>query len=133
MKKSEYSSPTAHAKLVGKTFRQFCHSFKMLFITLYVPTILPVLVYMGYYCWCSDLVFHSIRFSSSLYAYKDRKTILYQQIFRIKTSHAFFCPVAAVEVAVAHGFGDVLLLHLGAGGKVGNGACHLEDAAVGTG
>ena len=43
------------------------------------------------------------------------------------------CPFAAAEVEVANGFCDVLLQHPVAGVKVGNGACHLEDTAVGTG
>ncbi len=42
-------------------------------------------------------------------------------------------PVAAVQIPVSDGFGDVHGLDLFAAGEVGNGAGHLEDAAVGTG
>ncbi len=42
-------------------------------------------------------------------------------------------PVAPVEVAIADGLGDVLALNLLAAGEVGDGAGHLEDAAVGAG
>ena len=44
-----------------------------------------------------------------------------------------FAPVSAVQVTIAHGLGDVVLLDLGCAFKVGYGAGHLEDAAVGAG
>ena len=40
---------------------------------------------------------------------------------------------AAVEVAVAYGFHDVVALDAGAVLEVGDGAGHLEDAVVGAG
>ena len=40
---------------------------------------------------------------------------------------------AAVEVAVADGFGEVFGLDVFAAVEVGYGASHLEDAVVGTG
>ena len=43
------------------------------------------------------------------------------------------CPAAAVEVAVADGFGEVFGLDVFAAVEVGYGASHLEDAVVGTG
>ena len=68
----------------------------------------------------------------------NSKGIIRRIIFCIYTNYLIIilsslCPFAAVEVAVANGFCDVLLLPPVAGVKVGNGACHLEDAAVGTG
>ena len=47
--------------------------------------------------------------------------------------HPTFCPVAAVEATVADGFGNVVALDFFAAFQVGNGACHLQDAAIGTG
>ena len=44
-----------------------------------------------------------------------------------------FCPVTAVEVAIADGLGDVVGLDALAAFEVGDGAGDLEDAAVGTG
>ena len=44
-----------------------------------------------------------------------------------------FCPVGAVEVAVADGFGQVGRPDVGAAVEVGNGAGHAEDAVVGAG
>ena len=41
--------------------------------------------------------------------------------------------VAAVEVAVANGFHDVVLLDTRSGLEVGDGAGNLEDAVIGTG
>ena len=41
--------------------------------------------------------------------------------------------VAAVEVAVADGFHDVVVADGGGGFEVGDGACDLEDAVVGAG
>ena len=43
------------------------------------------------------------------------------------------CPAAAVEVAVADGFGEVFGLDVFAAIEVGYGAGNLEDAVVGTG
>ena len=43
------------------------------------------------------------------------------------------CPAAAVEVAVADGFGEVFGLDVFAAVEVGYCACHLEDSVVGTG
>ena len=43
------------------------------------------------------------------------------------------CPIATVKVTVSDGFGNVHSLYFFAASEVGNGAGHLEDAAVGTG
>lgn len=47
--------------------------------------------------------------------------------------HPTFCPIAAVEATVADGFGNVVALDSFAPFQVGNGACHLQDAAISTG
>ena len=44
-----------------------------------------------------------------------------------------FAPVSAVQIAIAHRFGDVVLLDLRCAFQVGYGAGHLEDTAVGAG
>ena len=44
-----------------------------------------------------------------------------------------FGPVAAVEASVGHGFGYVVSADGVSLLEVGNGACHLDDASVGTG
>ena len=52
---------------------------------------------------------------------------------RICAYHLPQCPVGTVELAVADGLGDVVGEYLRGGGEVGNGAGHLQDAAVGAG
>lgn len=44
-----------------------------------------------------------------------------------------FCPVTTIQTAITDGFCDVMALNPVASLKVGNGTCHLEDAAIGTG
>ena len=44
MKKPKHSSPTTHTEFVSKTFCKLCHSFKMLFIALYMPAIILVFI-----------------------------------------------------------------------------------------
>ena len=48
-------------------------------------------------------------------------------------SNASLCPVASIQITIPDGFGDMDGLYLLRAGEVGNGAGHLEDAAVGTG
>ena len=43
------------------------------------------------------------------------------------------CPIATVKIAIADGFGNVHSLHFFAAREVGDGACNLQNAAVGTG
>ena len=42
------------------------------------------------------------------------------------------CPVVAVEVAVAYGFGKVFILYVMTFCEVGDGACHFQYSVVGT-
>lgn len=47
--------------------------------------------------------------------------------------HSPLRPVAAVELAIADGFGDMGALNVGGMVKVGDGARHFENAVVGSG
>ena len=64
---------------------------------------------------------------------ENRKSPPFHTIHHKCISHASFCPIAPVEIPVAHSLGDVGKLYLLAACQVCDGACHLEDAAVGTG
>ena len=48
-------------------------------------------------------------------------------------SDRLLSPIAAVQIAIAHRLGDVLLLDLRGAFQVGDSAGHLEDTAVGAG
>lgn len=50
--------------------------------------------------------------------------------YSLKTSGS---PTIPVKRAILYGFGKVLRLNTLAAGKVGNGACHLQDAVIGAG
>ena len=42
-------------------------------------------------------------------------------------------PILPIQISVADGFGNVVALDFFAAFQVGNGACHFQDAAIGTG
>ena len=48
-------------------------------------------------------------------------------------SYTPFCPVTAVEVPITNCLGDMHRLYFLAASEVSDGACHLEDAVIGTG
>ena len=42
-------------------------------------------------------------------------------------------PIASIKISIAYGLGNMVALYAFRDFKVGNGACHLQDAAVGSG